>query len=729
MVEKKRSAGYIKFFIYLVIIFLINAAGVTLFFRVDLTEDKIYSISEASKRVVSTLSEPLTIEVFFTKNLPAPHNNTERYLRDLLEEYSINANQYFNYRFYDVSAEEGDVDQKTLENRQLAESYGIYPVRVQTIEKEEVKFQKAYMGLVLLHGDVIETMPSLTSTDKLEYRLTMTIQKLNDKISALVGLEDKIKLKLFLSSSLEPVAPYMRLNQLPEIPKTVEDIVKELNAKTYGKLTYEYLDPTKDKSLEAELEKYNIRGLQWPDLLDGKIKSGKGAIGLVMEHGKKAVQIPLIRITRIPLVGTRYELVDLKKMKADINEHIESILEINEDIGYLSDHRTLRLLPQVPQGGYKRPDAVSNLRAIITETYNLKYVKVKDGPVPESLNCLIIAAPQEPFNDYELFQIDQFLMRGKNLAIFVDGYKASQEEGMENTYVATDLGLSKLMEHYGLRVKQSMVMDESCYIEKRPEDMGGGQGPIHFVPIIKNQFINQDLKFMHNIKGFAVSYISPLELITERITENGLKAYKVFSSSDKSWEMSGEQIFIHPLLIRPPESESEDVFTSQPLAYILEGKFPSYFAGKPIPEKPDQESGKSDSKKAKEGEEDKEESDIDLSKIKSSDQVLSEGKPGKIFFIASTGVLKDNILDAKGESTNSTLIMNLLDYLNNREDIAVMRSKVHGFNPLYDIEAGTKIFAKFFNIAGLPILTVLFGLLFWLHRHYRKRRIKTMFKK
>jgi ABC-2 type transport system permease protein len=409
-------------------------------------------------------------------------------------------------------------------------------------------------------------------------------------------------------------------------------------------------------------------------------------------------------------------------MKDNINENMESLLNINEDIGYLMDHRTLRLLPQVPQGGYKRPDAVSNLRPIITETYNLKYVKLSEGPIPESLNCLIMAAPQEPFTDYELFLIDQYLMRGKNLAIFVDGYIVSQEEGKENTYYPLDLGLNKLLEHYGLRVKHSMVMDESCLIERRPAEEGGGQIAIHFVPIIKNEFINKDLKFMRNIKGLAVSYDSPLELISERIAENGLKANRVFSSSDKSWEMSGEEIFIHPLLIKPPESEDE--FMSQPLAYVLEGKFTSYFAGKQIPEKPE-----SDSKKTEKGEEGEEKPDVDLSKIETSGEILTEGKPGKIFFIASSGVLKDNILDTKGENTNSTFIVNVLDYLNNREDIAVMRSKLQGFNPLHDTEVGTKIFVKFFNIAGLPMLIVLFGLMVWLYRHSRKKRIKMMFQK
>ena len=88
---------YFKFILYIVVIGLINIVGITLFFRADLTKDKIYSLSQASQDVVETLSEPLSIKVFFSKDLPAPHNNTERYLRDLLEEYSAKSKKYFNY--------------------------------------------------------------------------------------------------------------------------------------------------------------------------------------------------------------------------------------------------------------------------------------------------------------------------------------------------------------------------------------------------------------------------------------------------------------------------------------------------------------------------------------------------------------------------------------------------------------------------------------------------------
>ena len=184
----RSSNRYIKFIIYIIVVVLINMAGITLFYRLDLTENRIYSISETSRGVVATLSEPLTINVFFTRNLPAPHNNTERYLHDLLAEYANYANRYFNYRFYDVSVESGDTSPEAKQNQEMARNYGVFPVQIQAVENDEVKFQKAYMGLVLIHGDMSERIPTITGTDGLEYRLTTAIQKMNNKVSALLSL-------------------------------------------------------------------------------------------------------------------------------------------------------------------------------------------------------------------------------------------------------------------------------------------------------------------------------------------------------------------------------------------------------------------------------------------------------------------------------------------------------------------------------------------------------------
>lgn len=727
---KKESGDYFRFLIYLIVVVLVNVAGITLFFRIDLTSNNIYSVSKASQEVVATLSEPLTINVFFTKNLPAPHNNTERYLRDLMEEYSVYANKYFNYRFYDVSPEEGEITEETKKNQDLARSYGISPVQIQAIEKDEVKFQKAYMGLVMIHGDIMEKIPTITTTDGLEYRITTAIQKLNNKISALVGLQEKVQIKLFYSSSLNTIAtPIMGLKQLPDLSKAIEGAVKELNKKLYDKLEYHYMDPTKDPSLEALAKKYNIQPYGWPAFPEHRIEAGRGYIGLVIEYGdKQAVSIPLIRVLRLPIFGTRYELINLNDLGETINENIESLIGINEDVGYLADHGTL-VISSASRASPTSQDTAANLNALISETYTINDVNLKDEPIPDGLNCLIIAGPSEPFKDYELFQLDQFLMRGKNLALFLDTFKEVMpptQQGMMRfnqgpSYIPLNTGLEKILNHYGVNVKRAYVMDENCYKQQVPANMGGGIQALYFAPVIKNDLINKNLDFLKNIKGFVVVQISPLESIADRIKENGLLVHNLFSSSEKSWEMTG-RINLNPMMIRPPNPNEQH---SLPLAYLVEGEFSSYFAGKPIPEKETQED---DEEKTDEKQADKKQ-DIDLSKIEKEGEIIAKGKPAKILLIGSSAILKDNILVAQGKNTNTTLVMNIIDYLNNREDIAVMRAKEHRFNPLADLGAGAKTFVKSFNIVGLPILVAFFGLLIWFLRHSRKKHIQMMFQK
>ena len=733
MGPKKISVKYIKFFAYLLVIILVNLAGITLFFRIDLTESKIYSISSASRRVVSTLSEPLTINVFFTRSLPAPYNNTEQYLTDLLEEYATYANRYFNYRFYDVSPDEGDISRETKENQELANNYGIHPVQIRTFEKDEVKFQKAYMGLVMIHGDVIERIPTITSTDGLEYKLTNAILKLNNKVSALLSLSEKIRIKLFLSSSLEQVAPYMGLKPITEMPSKIERIVKKLNSKHYGQLQFEYLDPSTDKGLKKESEKYNMMSLSWP-AIPGKIKEGKGVIGLVMEYKDKSVHIPLLRVFKIPVIGTQYQLTDINQMEEIMNESLESLIEINENIGLLTSHGSLDVQgtfhtgPDQPE----QADHVNNFRELISENYTMKAVNLKESNIPEGLDCLVIVRPTETFSDYELLQIDQFLMQGKSLAVFLDAFEEvmpPRPQGMtykeqNPRYVPLKTGLEKLLAHYGVSIRNSYVMDENSFKQKIPARFGGGERPIYFAPIIKNRNISHDLDFMKNIKGLIALKISPLALEPQRIKENGLAAYRLFSSSEKSWEMSGQQINLNPMFIQPPKSA--DDMQRLPLAYIITGTFPSYFNGKPIPEKT---LAKGDAEESDTKKEPDKKPDIDLSKIKGKGEFISQGKPGKIFLMASSDMLKDNILDTKERNPNTIFIMNLLDYLNNREDIAVLRGKEQRFNPLIDTDPGIKTVIKSFNIAGLPVLVILFGLTVWFRRHLRKKHIQMMFQK
>ena len=730
MERKDRIGKYVKLLSYLAAVVLINMVGITLFFRIDLTANQAYSLSAVSRKVVSTLSEPLTINVFFTKDLPAPHNNTERYLRDLLEEYAVNGNRYFNYRFYDVSPESESVNPDARENQALAKNYGIHPVQIQVIEEDEVKFKRAYMGLVIIHGDVIERIGTLTSTEGLEYKLTTAIQKLNNKTSALLALKDKIHVRLYLSSSLLQVAPYMGLEGLAKLPAEFAGLVEKLNKKNYDRLELTYVDPTKENNLDAVSRKYDLMALKWPDLPKAGIKAGKGLIGMVMEQGDRKIESQVLEVIRIPILGTQYNLLENEQIEEMISANVESLVDINEDLGYLASHGT----PSISGPSQRSPgrqETMTGFSELARQNYTLKPIDLKTGSVPDSLKCLVIAGPKEKFSDWELYQIDQALMRGTNLALFLDAHKESmnpnqQAMGLNRgpTYTPLDTGLEKLLNHWGIRISKTYVMDKNCYKQQTPRSMGGGERQIYFAPVIENAHINNDLPFMKNIKGLITIKISPLELDEERIGSNGLVANRMFTSSDQAWTM-GDRINFNPMFLSPPPADTE--MTRFDLAYELTGAFPSYFDGKPIPVKtgkaPESETG--GKKATAEGQ--KDETAVDLSRVEAKGKFIAKGKPAKIILVASSDIISDTLLSAGGNSPNEIFAMNVIDGLNDRDDVAAMRSKEQRFNPLVKTGALVKTALKSANIVGLPVLVVAFGLITWMRRRARKNRIRLMF--
>jgi ABC-type uncharacterized transport system involved in gliding motility auxiliary subunit len=87
------------------------------------------------------------------------------------------------------------------------------------------------------------------------------------------------------------------------------------------------------------------------------------------------------------------------------------------------------------------------------------------------------------------------------------------------------------------------------------------------------------------------------------------------------------------------------------------------------------------------------------------------------------------MLDEQGQSPNATFVQNAIDAVNGKSGIAQMRSKKQSFNPLDQTGPMAKNILKVFNIAGLPLIVVLFGMVVWIRRKAWKRKIQAMFAK
>ena len=58
-----------------------------------------------------------------------------------------------------------------------------------------------------------------------------------------------------------------------------------------------------------------------------------------------------------------------------------------------------------------------------TVDYEVTSVDLTEGktPIPGDVDVLVMVGPQQPLAERAKYELDQFLMRGKGLALFVDG--------------------------------------------------------------------------------------------------------------------------------------------------------------------------------------------------------------------------------------------------------------------------------------------------------------------
>ena len=693
--------------LFLGAVIMINVSSASgLFQRLDLTESGLYSLSPPSIDAVSALREPLTIRAFFSPNLPAPYNTVEQAVRDLLEEYAVYGGELFNYQFISMGAEEVG-QEEAIANEELARQYLIYPIQIERLERDEVTLSTAYTGMALIHGDLIETIPSITDSDQLELTITEAITKLTERISSLLALEEDIMVRLYFSSPLTMLAP-----GVDQFPVAVADLVKELNAAYFDRLQFEHIDADEELVPLEEATRLRLAPLQ--------LQGPDG--GAVLAYAGLSVTSAETTITMNLLQGSvmGYQLADMETIRRSLDDTLKNVLGTQEEMGYLADFETP---PYRGRANATTPTdmveaELSNLFQLVTEEYTYRGLLLEDRLVPEGLRSMLVVGPQEPLNEWALFQIDQFLLRGGSLMLFLDSHNifVSQGGGFGGGgafHLPRETGLEAMLEHYGIRLKQSYVLDEQAFVQRQPSPRGGYvESEIYFAPLLKEAEIDQEVSFLTNLEELIMLNISPLELASESL-QAGVTYTEALRTSPTAWEMEGR---IDLMGAQPP---GEDVRTSFPLAYLAEGTFTSYFAEREIPERPRDEPSSQD---------DEEETQpiISAEELQAEQSFTPEGE-GRLFVVGTSAILGSGFIDVQGRNPNALLLLNLIDAMNGREDRALMRTKGRRVRPLREIEPPARTAIKTFAVAGLPALVVLAGVVVWVLGGMRRHRIRLQY--
>lgn len=671
----RKNDRRITFLFVIVAIIIINVLAVGgFYFRWDWTHNNRLSLSKVSKVAVKQIHEPLTIKVFLSKDLPPQYQVTSQYIHDLLTEYDSAASSKFKVEYVDVASEDG---------KKEATEFGISPVNIQEYKSDQISAKTSYLGLVILHGDLIERIDQILAVDDLEYRITTKVRKMSAKIDFLGNMQGSIKITLFAGKNSE----FKELDDkaIKQIDDYIGKVVAENNQRLYNKLEYAFVDTDKSSDNNKLAEKYGLN-------------NGKGVLGLVIDRGDQFVMVP-IELGR-DMFGRLGIATNFDK---SINQAVDSLLGINRKVGYLTGHQ------EKSADGSQQGE--EGWRSALGESYDLSEINLAEQDIPADIKTIIVNGPAVPFSDYELYKIDQFLMKGNSVIFLLDSFKEFQPPqgmnmGMQGPmYLPNNPNLQDFLAFYGLSVNSDVVLDKKC---AKTFQRGMGEINLYYYPLLgRGQLSDKNVSTKY-LSQIMMQKNASLSINDEVLKNSGLKSEVLANSSNESWLMQG-RVDLNPYTMNPPADEKS--LKSYPLAVAVEGKFNSYFAGKPVPEN-NPAVDKKESKTEK-----KDETRI------ITPTVVKSMQSGRIVLVGSSDIPLSRQLDDSNHINNISFINNLVDFASDDMQTPEMRNKGSIFQPLSPTSSAKRSIVKIVNMLVLPLLAIGAGILVWQLGKRRRNRI------
>lgn len=204
---KKNHSSNFNLLVLLLILFGINLLGSAFHSRIDLTKEKRYTLSRATKELLRNLDEPVRIDVFFKGNYPAGFRKIVNSVQEFLQETREFAHGNITVRYTDPL--------KGLANDSLAARFadsmnyffGLRPYTIQAPSKvgDELNIKQVLPGAVIHYRDTAvgvnlfkgiknygteqEQLAALYNDveSTLEYKFASAIQKITSTSKPLIG--------------------------------------------------------------------------------------------------------------------------------------------------------------------------------------------------------------------------------------------------------------------------------------------------------------------------------------------------------------------------------------------------------------------------------------------------------------------------------------------------------------------------------------------------------------
>ena len=442
---KKRD--FIQLFSGIVIIILLNIIGSFAFQRFDLTSEKRFTLSKATKDLIKSIDDVVYVKVYLEGDFPASYKRLRNATKEMLDEFRAISKENIQYEFINPSADPdekrrreiyGQLTKQGLQytNIEVKESGGksekiIFPGAIITYKGKETPLQllKSQMGA---HPEEMIN----NSIQQLEYEITNSIRKLT--------LDTKPQIA-FIEGHGELTEPEVKdislsLSEYYDVKRV------RIDEKLRALRDFKAIIIAKPDSAFSDKDKF---------IIDQFIMSGGKVLWLVDALGASMDSLVTNNMTLATVRDIRLDDM-LFKYGARINYNLVQDLQsapIPIVIGYIGNQPQQKLFPWlyfpllVPSSNHP---VVNNLNAVKAEfistidtvgSFNIKktvllhtskYTKLVNSPVRISLNLLRDEPKTEQFN--KPYQPVAILVEGEFESVFLNRIPPQIEENKEISF-------------------------------------------------------------------------------------------------------------------------------------------------------------------------------------------------------------------------------------------------------------------------------------------------------
>lgn len=406
----------------------------------------------------------------------------------------------------------------------------------------------------------------------LSFRWDLTSEKrftLNNSTKQILkDIDDVVYLKIYLDGEMPP--GFKRLQN------SLKEMLDEFRVYSKENLQYEFinLDEIKDKKEKDRIYKQLYQeGL---DPINVYNKDDKGTNtqqilfpGSIMSFKNKELPINFLNqsINKTPEENLNNSVQDLEYNLISNLHKLQT--KDAKTIAFIEGH------------GEWPADDVADLMITLSQNYIIKRVTInKQIKALDTYDAIVIAHPDSIFNKYDLFIIDQYIMKGGKVLWVVDGTSATMDSlAFRNTTIALDRvdnnNIGKMLFHYGIRINANLIQDLQCaYI---PINVGIAGAPPKFeprpwffspltVPVNSNP-ISRNLNL---IKGEFTSSI-------DTVGDDPNIKKTILLTSSKYTRLTNAPFQIDLSIVDKKPNANLFSLSYVPVAAMIEGKFRSFF--------------------------------------------------------------------------------------------------------------------------------------------------------